>query len=129
MMLATPRSPRPCSPPSAPAVAPHAGSFQWLEKTRQDDPRVGILQLSRNFGHQIAITAGMDHANADAVVIIDADLQDPPEAIADLLDNPELSARLGQAGYERVHQHFTWKRAAEKTVQAYREAIRDHRRF
>ena len=61
------------------------GSFQWLEKTRQNDPRVGILQLSRNFGHQIAITAGMDHADADAVVIIDADLQDPPEVIADLL--------------------------------------------
>ncbi len=61
------------------------GSVQWLEKIRQTDPRVGILQLSRNFGHQIAITAGMDHADADAVVIIDADLQDPPEAIADLL--------------------------------------------
>jgi polyisoprenyl-phosphate glycosyltransferase len=61
------------------------GSFQCLEKIRQNDPRVGILQLSRNFGHQIAITAGMDHADADAVVIIDADLQDPPEAIADLL--------------------------------------------
>jgi len=61
------------------------GSFQWLEKTRQNDPRVEILQLSRNFGHQIAITAGMDYADADAVVIIDADLQDPPEAIADLL--------------------------------------------
>lgn len=61
------------------------GSVQWLEKTRQNDPRVGILQLSRNFGHQIAITAGMDYANADAVVIIDADLQDPPEAISDLL--------------------------------------------
>jgi dolichol-phosphate mannosyltransferase len=61
------------------------GSVQWLQKTQQNDPRVGILQLSRNFGHQIAITAGMDYANADAVVIIDADLQDPPEAIADLL--------------------------------------------
>jgi dolichol-phosphate mannosyltransferase len=61
------------------------GSFQWLQKTRQNDPRVEILQLSRNFGHQIAITAGMDYADADAVVIIDADLQDPPEAIADLL--------------------------------------------
>ena len=61
------------------------GSVQWLEKTRQNDPRVGILQLSRNFGHQIAITAGMDYADADAVVIIDADLQDPPEAISDLL--------------------------------------------
>jgi len=61
------------------------GSVQWLEKIRQNDPRVRILQLSRNFGHQIAITAGMDHADADAVVIIDADLQDPPEIIADLL--------------------------------------------
>lgn len=61
------------------------GSVPYLEKIRQNDPRVGILQLSRNFGHQIAITAGMDYADADAVVIIDADLQDPPEAIADLL--------------------------------------------
>jgi dolichol-phosphate mannosyltransferase len=61
------------------------GSVQCLEKMRQNDPRVKLLQLSRNFGHQIAITAGMDHADADAVVIIDADLQDPPEAIADLL--------------------------------------------
>jgi dolichol-phosphate mannosyltransferase len=61
------------------------GSVQCLEKMRQKDPRVKILQLSRNFGHQIAITAGMDHADADAVVIIDADLQDPPEVIADLL--------------------------------------------
>lgn len=61
------------------------GSVPYLEKIRQNDPRVGILQLSRNFGHQIAITAGMDHADADAVVIIDADLQDPPETIADLL--------------------------------------------
>ena len=61
------------------------GSFQCLEKIRQNDPRVRILQLSRNFGHQIAITAGMDHADADAVIIIDADLQDPPEVIVDLL--------------------------------------------
>lgn len=61
------------------------GSFQCLEKIRQNDPRVGILQLSRNFGHQIAITAGMDYAAGDAVVIIDADLQDPPEVIPDLI--------------------------------------------
>ncbi len=62
------------------------GSVLALEKLRQNDPRIRILQLSRNFGHQIAITAGMDYADADAVVIIDADLQDPPETIADLLD-------------------------------------------
>ncbi len=43
------------------------------------DPRVGSLQLSRNFGKEIAMTAGLDHARGDAVVVIDADLQDPPE--------------------------------------------------
>jgi dolichol-phosphate mannosyltransferase len=67
-----------------------------LEKIRQNDPRVGILQLSRNFGHQIAITAGMDHADADAVVIIDADLQDPPEVI------PGLIAKWNE-GFEVVY--------------------------
>lgn len=69
-------------------------------------------------------------------VVGDAGILVPPEnpdalsrAIADLLDNPELAGRLGQAGYERVHRHFTWKRAAEKTVETYREAIDGHRRF
>ena len=69
-------------------------------------------------------------------VVGDAGILVPPEnpnalsrAIADLLDNPELAGRLGQAGYERVHQHFTWRRAAEKTVETYREAIDGHRRF
>jgi dolichol-phosphate mannosyltransferase len=52
----------------------------------RSDPRVKLLRLSRNFGHQLAITAGMDHADGDAVVIIDADLQDPPEVIPRLLE-------------------------------------------
>ncbi len=47
------------------------------------------------------------------------------EAIAAILDNPQRAAELSQAGYQRVREHFTWKRAAEKTVQAYREAIVD----
>lgn len=61
------------------------GSAGWVREKAKEDPRVRLLQLSRNFGHQIAITAGLDHARGDAVVIIDADLQDPPEVIADLL--------------------------------------------
>ncbi len=61
------------------------GSAPWVTRKAQDDPRVKLLRLSRNFGHQIAITAGLDAAQGDAVVIIDADLQDPPEAIPDLL--------------------------------------------
>lgn len=48
------------------------------------DPRYRYLALSRNFGHQIAITAGMEHAAGDAVVVMDADLQDPPEVVLDL---------------------------------------------
>jgi glycosyltransferase involved in cell wall biosynthesis len=48
------------------------------------------------------------------------------KAITELLDNPERAKRLGQKGYQRVHSLFTWKRAAEKTVEAYRETIRDH---
>jgi glycosyltransferase involved in cell wall biosynthesis len=50
------------------------------------DPRVVIVDLSRNFGHQIAATAGIDMAGGDAVVLMDGDLQDPPELIADFLE-------------------------------------------
>ncbi|MBU5637954.1 glycosyltransferase family 2 protein [Geomonas sp. Red69] len=49
------------------------------------DPRVATIDLSRNFGKEIAMTAGLDHARGDAVVVIDADLQDPPELIPDLV--------------------------------------------
>ncbi|MDW8326157.1 MAG: glycosyltransferase family 2 protein [Anaerolineales bacterium] len=52
---------------------------------RARDPRVKIIEFARNFGHQIAITAGIDYAEGDAVVIIDSDLQDPPEVIFDLV--------------------------------------------
>jgi len=50
------------------------------------DPRVKVLHLSRNFGHQIATTAGLDHATGDAVVILDADLQDPLSVIHQMID-------------------------------------------
>ena len=52
-----------------------------LRGLQEIDERVRVVRLSRNFGHQIAITAGMEHAAGDAVVVIDADLQDPPEVI------------------------------------------------
>ena len=61
------------------------GSVRWAAAQSKSDPRIMLIRLSRNFGHQIAITAGMDHCTADAVVIIDADLQDPPEVIPELL--------------------------------------------
>lgn len=58
------------------------GSFAQLAAFAAADPRIRVLKLSRNFGHQIAISAGLDHARGDCVVIMDADLQDPPEVVA-----------------------------------------------
>ncbi len=52
---------------------------------RAHDPRIKIINFSRNFGHQVAISAGIDYAEGDAVVIIDSDLQDPPEVIPELI--------------------------------------------
>ncbi len=52
---------------------------------RAQDPRIKIIDFSRNFGHQIAISAGIDYAEGDAVVIIDSDLQDPPEVIPEMI--------------------------------------------
>src|SRR6202050_4110455 len=57
-----------------------------LRDLQNGDHRVRVVRFSRNFGHQMAITAGIEHASGDAVVIIDADLQDPPEVILDFLD-------------------------------------------
>jgi glycosyltransferase involved in cell wall biosynthesis len=56
-----------------------------MESLRASDPRVSTLKLSRNFGKELALTAGLDHADADAVIVIDADLQDPPELIPEFI--------------------------------------------
>ncbi len=63
------------------------GSAAALEQIAREDPRVRVVYLSRNFGHQTALTAGLDHACGDAVVMLDADLQDPPELIVRMLDH------------------------------------------
>ncbi len=58
-----------------------------LAQLAAEEPRLKVITLSRNFGHQMAITAGLDHAAGDAVVMIDADLQDPPELIPTMLEH------------------------------------------
>jgi glycosyltransferase involved in cell wall biosynthesis len=67
-----------------------------LQALHAVDPRIAIVNLSRNFGKEIATTAGLDHARGEAVIVIDADLQDPPEVI------PELVAGW-RAGYDMVY--------------------------
>ena len=61
------------------------GTLDALNQLKKNDERVAILDLSRNFGKEIALTAGLDHASGDAVVVIDADLQDPPELIPEFI--------------------------------------------
>jgi glycosyltransferase involved in cell wall biosynthesis len=72
------------------------GTRDLLLELQRRDPRVKVIRFARNFGHQVAITAGLDFAVGDAVIVMDADLQDPPEVI------PELVARW-EEGYEVVY--------------------------
>lgn len=60
-------------------------TLQILREAAGKDTRVKLLSFARNFGHQIAVTAGIDAASGEAVVLIDADLQDPPEAVAEMI--------------------------------------------
>jgi polyisoprenyl-phosphate glycosyltransferase len=60
-------------------------SPEIMRELHAADPRVKVINFARNFGHQVAITAGADYASGEAVAIIDADLQDPPEVLLDLL--------------------------------------------
>ncbi len=72
------------------------GSSDIMRGYSEKDPRVRCIFFARNFGHQIAVTAGMDHALGDAVIVIDADLQDPPHVILELIGK-------WKEGYEVVY--------------------------
>jgi dolichol-phosphate mannosyltransferase len=74
---------------------------------REEDHRVKIVNFARNFGHQTAVTAGMDYASGQAVVLIDADLQDPPELIEDMLAK-------WREGYHVVYAVRTERRGESK---------------
>ncbi|GAX60433.1 ribonuclease III [Candidatus Scalindua japonica] len=72
------------------------GSYQKLIRLANSDSNIRVIKFSRNFGHQIAITAGIDMAAGDAVVVIDADLQDPPEIIIEFV-------KKWEEGYDVVY--------------------------
>jgi len=71
-------------------------SAEIMRSLAEQDERIRPVILARNFGHQIAVTAGLDYSRGDAIVIIDADLQDPPEVILDLIEK-------WREGYEVVY--------------------------
>ena len=82
------------------------------------DPRFKVVHLSRNFGHQVAITAGMDLAEGDAVVVMDADLQDPPEVVEQLIAKwkegydvvyARRLSRAGESRFKRATAHLFYR--------------------
>jgi len=87
------------------------GTLERVRDLKRQDPRVAIVDLSRNFGKEVALAAGLDHAQGDAVVILDADLQDPPELI------PKFLEIYGQGydvvyGQRRARAGETWLKRA-----------------
>lgn len=88
-------------------------SLSKLIELQKQDSRCKVINFSRNFGHQMAITAGIDYAQGDAVIIMDADLQDPPKVSIDLINK-------WQEGYEVVYaQRKTRQDSAFKKVSAH----------
>jgi len=79
-----------------------------------NDPRAAIIDLSRNFGKEIAMTAGLDHASGDAVVVIDADLQDPPELIPELVKKWQEGFDVVYARRQARHGETLLKRLTSK---------------
>ena len=75
-------------------------TFSLLQKAESEDPRVRCLKLSRNFGHQVALTAGLAHARGDAVITMDADRQHPVETVLEMVDE-------WRAGYDVVYGVMT----------------------
>jgi polyisoprenyl-phosphate glycosyltransferase len=86
------------------------GTVSALHDWAAVNPNVAVISLSRNFGHQAASTAGLDHAHGDAIVLMDADLQDPPELILDMIDEfkrgfdvvyAQRQSRIGESAVKR----------------------------
>ena len=78
------------------------------------DDRVKVVTLARNFGHQTALTAGLDHASGDAVVMMDADLQDPPEIIPEMLERWSAGADVVYAARTERQVETRFKRATAR---------------
>ncbi len=94
-------------------------SPEIMRELHEQDPRVKVVSFARNFGHQVAITAGMDYAAGDAVAIIDADLQDPPEVIVEMLAQ-------WRAGYQVIFAIRAERKGETWFKEADREALLSH---
>ncbi|MFD3457953.1 glycosyltransferase family 2 protein [Streptomyces sp. NPDC058691] len=96
------------------------GSAEILRDLAKSDARVRVVDFARNFGHQIAVTAGVDEADGDAVIIMDTDLQDPPKVSLELVDAWQAGAEIVHAR-RRTRQDTFFKRT---TAHAYYRVLR-----
>jgi len=78
-------------------------SLQLMRELHQQDPRICYISLARNFGHQIAVTAGLNFVRGEVIAILDADLQDPPELIPDMVE-------LWRQGYQVIYAQRTQRK-------------------
>jgi len=93
-------------------------SLEIIHSLQQNDPRISAIELSRNFGKEIALTAGLDHSHGDAAIIIDTDLQDPPELIQDMILEwkngfdvvyGQRISRQGESVLKKVSSHLFYR--------------------
>ena len=90
-------------------------SRDMLEKMAEGESRYRLIAFSRNFGHQFAITAGVDHAEGDAVVVMDADLQDPPSVVAEMLTTHKAGFDVVY-GVRKKRKGETWFKRATASI-------------
>jgi glycosyltransferase involved in cell wall biosynthesis len=109
-----------------------------LEHAALEDPRIKFLRFSRNFGHQAAVTAGLDFANGDAVVVMDADLQDPPELLPRMLDlfelgydvvSPQRISRHAESRFKRWSASLFYRVLSRMASQRLTPEVGDFRLF
>jgi glycosyltransferase involved in cell wall biosynthesis len=96
----------------------HDATADIIRTQHRRDPRIGLISLSRNFGKEIAMTAGLDHSSGKAVIVIDADLQDPPELIPDMVAlwgkgydmvSARRTIREGETAFKRTTAHLFYR--------------------
>jgi polyisoprenyl-phosphate glycosyltransferase len=109
-----------------------------LGRESLEDPRVSLLRFSRNFGHQAAVTAGLDFANGDAVVVMDADLQDPPELLPRMVElfeqgfdivSPQRISRESETAFKQWTAKLFYKLVSQIAEQKLTPEVGDFRLF
>jgi len=111
-------------------------SLNLLRAKARDDARYRVVNLSRNFGHQIAITAGIDQAAGDAVIVMDADLQDPPEVVLEMIGKwrqgfdvvgAKRQQRRGESWFKRTTARMFYRLMRRMTTVSINDEVGDFR--